>query len=350
MIHNKKKILFITANNPNHPRIKSILNVLVNDIEVKAIKDDRKAKLLNLLTNLNFFDIANTFKYRKLVNDYDIIFIQDMRMLLLSFFAKRRRKIVLYDSLDNMPHLRFYQLTKINSFFKKLSFIRRIVIQLEQYVIAKYCDKVIVNSDALQTYYKKDTSVLYYTSPFENFFTNNDSKNPIASLYLGIFSEEKGAFEILEFIKKYNFRLYIFGSIKNNKILKEVQDNPLIYHKTRIPIEELKNELSRLLEQFFLVGFSLIKPVHYSYKTQEANKDIDYLALGIPIIGNTRKPTYSKLKVGCGILYDKDEDIKDFLELPLLRKRVKQKCLEYYANHYAFSLFKSLLTKELKGL
>jgi glycosyltransferase involved in cell wall biosynthesis len=47
---------------------------------------------------------------------------------------------------------------------------------------------------------------------------------------------------------------------------------------------------------------SVIHPENESYLLQEANKDIDYIALGIPFIGNDRPPTLEKIKRGVGVL------------------------------------------------
>lgn len=97
---------------------------------------------------------------------------------------------------------------------------------------------------------------------------------------------------------------------------------------------DLKTELGNLLKDYFLFGFSLIKAAHYSYAVQEANKDIDYLAMGIPLIGNQRIPTKEKIDAGCGLLIDDPELIQKINHVDTRRKLMKN-CLQYYQTNYA---------------
>ena len=73
--------------------------------------------------------------------------------------------------------------------------------------------------------------------------------------------------------------------------------------------------------------------------SQEANKDIDYLALGIPIIGNHRFPTEEKIYAGCGVFIENESDIKRLISSESMREEISVKCRDYYLTHYSFERF-----------
>jgi len=335
--------------NPLHPRLEYIEKYLIkNGYNVKKYNLKCENRIINKFNwlSLTFFQVPSFFKSIKYLWNYKketkIVYIQDLQYLPIALIAKVFRKKVIYDTLDNNVELNFYHLSNRFVVLKKLTFIKIIVSFLEKILAKYFCDEVLVNSKALVEYFEPiETNLLYYTSPFENNFFNKNQKE-IAFLYLGSFSIDKGALEILNFIKKYNYKLYIFGDTTED-ILSEIVDSSNIVYNSRVSSEELVKALENLYKQYSLIGFSIIHDVHYSYATQEANKDIDYLAMGIPIIANYRKPTKEKIDAGCGVFIDDEVNIKNLLDNKEFYQKVSDNCTEYYNQNYAQNIFEKKL-------
>jgi glycosyltransferase involved in cell wall biosynthesis len=277
------------------------------------------------------------------VKNYDLIFINDLRYLPLSKYAHQLNKTVIYDTIDHNVFLRFYQLEQKIKLVRPFKFpITSLFKSLEKKYAKKYCDEVLVNSDSLYQYFDQKATTLFYSSPFESLSMKNDSTKPSALLYLGIFSREKGAVEIIELQKRTNAQLFIFGDVSEAGLLDAIKNNSSITYTPKVSIETLTIKLQELLNKFYLLGFSLIQPAHYSYEVQEANKDIDYLALGIPLIGNQRLPTKEKIEAGCGIYFN-DSELGKKMNDPSIRKSMSENCIQYYKSRYASNHFNSKL-------
>jgi glycosyltransferase involved in cell wall biosynthesis len=302
--------------------------------------------ILNPLKGMRVIE-RNLFLYNQLKNlsyVFDIIVVYDLLTLFFLFKLLRSWKIaknckVVYEVLDSFPEYYSYKLLKN---FPILSTIFQSSIRLIEFLLSKHiADKVIVNSRALYLRIKKYNSNTFwipYTSPFERLNFYNDPQKPVAFIYLGLFSEEKGAKEILRFARQYpNYPIFVIGDIHYS--ITHFPKNFFIYHK--MSFSQLGELLKKLSEQYFLFGFSLIKAKNKSYAIQEANKDIDYLSLGIPILGNKRPATYEKIKFGAGILLG--EVNRYNLESPILKAELSKKAKKLYNSLYANSRIKKLL-------
>lgn len=346
------RIAFFTPRSvePLHPRLilfqqyfqsKNLTVDFINRSDYSA-----KSSRINWLT-LWFFDLFAMKKCKLLVKDYDLIFVNDLRYLPLSKYARQLNKIVFYDTIDHNVFLRFYQLEQRFKVIRLFKFpITTLFTWIEKKYAKKYCNEVLVNSDSLYQHFGQRTTTLYYSSPFENLTTGNDSTKPPALLYLGVFSKEKGAPDILELQGKTNLQLFIFGDVRDPWLADSIKNNSSISHTPKISAENLKNQLDGLLKKFFLIGFSLIQPAHYSYEVQEANKDIDYLALGIPLIGNRRLPTKEKIEAGCGIFFNDPQLVQKFADQSI-RKSLSRVSRQYYDGRYASKHFYQKLDKVL---
>lgn len=303
---------------------------------------------LNWLT-LWFFDIVAIKKSKASTKDFDLIVINDLRYLPLAKYAYQLNKTVIYDTIDFNVHLRLYQLIRkipVIIIFRKI--LQSLLSKIELFYSSRYTHAITVNSKALFDYFNTKVTILYYSSPFENIGTKNDANLPAALLYLGAFTAEKGAAEVLAIQKRLSVPLFIFGETSSSikELLKGRND---VYFTEKLSIQKLQVELTNLLHNYFLIGFSLIKPVHHSYEVQEANKDIDYLALGVPIIGNRRVPTREKVEVGCGVFYD-DEQLLNKLINHEWRKQSTEACIKLYQQMYSKALFTSKLDQVLVSL
>lgn len=354
---NKKPIGVFTNRslNPLHPRLYSMkLGLEEMGFEVDFITNITKSN--SLLSRINwlslwFFDLYGILRLRKFIGRYDLVFVMDLRLLPLVKIARRRGCKVIYETLDNNVHLRFYQLSNRFSFFKLFKGpIISLMTKIEKHYAFKYCDNIIVNSKALKSYFEDRANLLYYYSPLEEIGKkNNPDQNP-AFLYLGEFSKDKGAEEVLEIQKRYNLPLFIIGNIESNDVVNSIRNDDLISYYSRMDIISMQKLLIEISGKYFLIGTSLIKPVHYSYETQEANKEIDYMSMGIPFIGNHRLPTGEKIMDGCGVFSNDDDGIMGLINNPDVRRKMSDVAFSYYQKHYQSELYNMSLNKIVKEL
>jgi glycosyltransferase involved in cell wall biosynthesis len=300
-------------------------NVTINNITTKKT-------FINKLF-LGFFDITSSFKLIKDVKKYDLVWIEDIKLLPLCIFAKLLGKKVIFEEQDYNPSLLFYFLTKKYSVLKYFKVIVYVVSALEQIIARIFTDKIVVNSKFLKSHFYK-SKLIFYASALEG-ITNNINNKKIGFLYIGCFCKLKGADEILNFMKNHKEPLFIFGEIPELDILKEVKSNNNIYFTERLPGYFLKKLLKVILQDYFLYGFSLTKGVCKNYRTTELSKEADYLALGIPIIGNDRGTTADKIEAGCGMY------LKDFI-IPSqeLKELMSNICKNIYNRKYSSEIFK----------
>jgi len=347
---------------PLHPRLKILEGVLnKHGYSIRKYNFNNNNNIINKMNiiTLNYFDLVAIMKSVKYIIKYsnksDTIYIQDLKYLPIALIAKALSKKVIYETLDNNAELHFYHLSKKYGLIKNFVFIKKVISSIEKKIATKYCNYIIVNSKALLKYFRGgQVKLLYYCSPFENKFYININ-NETALLYLGGFWESKGADIMLNLVEKYKIKLFVFGDINYNEydIVNKLEylssKNKIVYNK-RLPPSKLEKELKILLEKYKLIGLSIIKSVHESYATQEANKEIDYLAMGIPIIGNYRKPTKEKIDAGCGVFYDNDLDVKRLLKNKNFYNKISNKCLKYYNKYYSKKLYERKLLKIIRNV
>jgi glycosyltransferase involved in cell wall biosynthesis len=348
------KVAFFTPRkiNPLHPRLVAFNRYFkLKGIQVDFVNaSNYKPNLISKLNWLSlwFFDFHAIQLCKPSVQKFDIVFVTDLKYLPLAKYAQRLNKIVIYDTIDHNVYLRFYQLeNKIRVIKPFKNIIIPFFKKIEKHYAFKYCHSILVNSRALRAYFNNRANVLFYSSPFEDINHGNHSDYPTALLYLGIFSPEKGAHEIIKIQHRLGIPLFIYGDISSPTLEKEIAKNLDIHHTKKISVEALKAELTKLLSQYYLAGFSLIKPAHHSYEVQEANKDIDYLALGIPLIGNERLTTKEKIEAGCGIFHD-DVRLSEKINTPSTKQSMASTCRTYYYQNYHSKLFDQALDVALE--
>jgi hypothetical protein len=332
--------------NPLHPRLvayRAFFESEKIEYEIHNFSDQtgQEFSIKNWL-NLWFFDWNAVKRCKPLVVRYDVVFVTDMKYLPLVRHANRAGKKVVYETIDHNVYLRFYQLEKrfiIFRPFKKwvTSYFKR----REQEFVNQYCHEVIVNSDALRHYLGKKTTILFYSSPFEKSGVQNSSSKPTALIYLGAFTADKGAWQTISLARQLNLPLHVFGPIADAKIEHACQSLG-IHHTPKVAVPELMHRLKELMSRYFLIGISLIEAAHHSYEVQEANKDIDYMALGIPIIGNSRKPTADKINQGCG-WYSNDIKLDAKISNKQELEQCSMQCVRIYNTHYASQHFNKTL-------
>lgn len=348
------KVGFFTPRSihPLHPRLVSFQTYFrKKGIEIDFI--NASGYKPNLISRINwiclwFFDLYAIKLCKTRIKDFDIVFINDLKYLPLARYARKLNKIVLYDTIDHNVYLRFYQLErkiKIIRFFKRM--IVPVFKKIERNLAFQYCDEILVNSSSLQRYFDNQAHVLFYSSPFEKMKEVNTPTKSVALLYLGIFSPEKGAKEIIDLQKKLNLPLFIYGGVSEPILLDTIKNTDQVNYTSKLSVSDLELALKKLLSEYYLVGFSLIKPAHFSYEVQEANKDIDYLSLGIPLIGNYRLPTKEKIEAGCGFFVDDHQLSKKLNDLKI-KEEVATTCKAYYEQHYAAHIFENQLENIMK--
>ena len=325
-----------------HARLETLVNYFNSrNIEFAFESPSRHNHIFRRVNWLSlwFFDLYGISRLKKRVHNYEIIFINDLVLLPLASYAHKCGKRVIYETLDINVHLRTYGLTKR---FPVLKPFRKQIISVfsrkEKRLSGRYCDQIIVNSRALKNYFESKAILLYYSSPLENLGMNHFKLTP-ALVYFGAITEDKGAWEMIELQKKLDLPLYCFGRVQNKEILAALTESTNVIFKPHKSVDIFVKSLRELLEKHYLIGLSLIKPTNFSYQTQEANKDIDYLALGIPIIGNNRLPTAEKIEAGCGVYIEQDKEIQELISQQESKQSYSENCLKYYQENYSMSHF-----------
>ena len=349
----QKRIMIFTSLTmmPPHPRIVMEKDILSNHFQKVEIicapyvknKVSFIFKVLNYLT-LSFFRWDLIFLYKKQFNNFDVGIIYDLALLPLALFIKKKDKFLVYETIDDNVHLTMYNLAKMSSFFKILKGpIIFLFSKIENILIEYFYYGLIVNSRYLFKLFKvsKKKIINYYASPFENIRLHGIGKKEVALLYLGIFSEEKGALEILELRKKMEVPLLIFGEVK----LEGLVENDLIFLFPRIGIEDLKIKLIEFSKIYKFLGLSLIKSINVSYANQIANKDIDYMCLGIPLIGNCRNTTRELIEAECGVFVDQFDQILLLTKDDKYYDKISSNCCNFYFQNFRHELFKNNLLK-----
>jgi hypothetical protein len=339
-------ILTVHKMKPLHPRIEKEIEILrklgykVDFVSLnKIVENSRISNRFFRGLFFNPFFKNKVLKFLDNFKEYDCYIFYDLHLLDIAYAFKKLnpQKKVIYETIDdNLALYLYYNLKNISNYkfieSKILKHLRNLELKK-----AFELDAIIVNSKGLQKIFQNKAYLLYYLSIFNGNFLNQNPSNPNALIYLGGFSEGKGALESIELSKKFNIPLFIFGDI-SIKIKKIVENNQHIKYFGYLNNKNIFQILNDLVKGYFLFGISLIKPIHNSYKIQIANKEIDYINLGIPIIGNHREPTTELINKGCGIFVEEfdnnliDKNKKKQFYFNTIKYSQEQFSLEKYEN------------------
>jgi len=351
-----KKILILAVHsmNPIHPRIGKEIGVLEkNGYNVECLS--LKNLVTDSITSNRFFRglFQNPFFKKKVLRklesylDYDYFLFYDLHLLNVAYTFKKiyLSKKVLYETIDdNLSLYLYYNFKKIPNY---IAFENKILKYLRKYELTKAIslDATIVNSKGLKSIFNGEAELLYYTSIFAEKTLAQNSSNKNGLLYLGGFDEGKGALETISLSNKYNIPLFIFGNVSDN-IRDMISQSKQITYFGYMNAEEILKELNLLTQKYFLFGVSLIKPIHHSYMIQIANKEIDYLSLGIPILGNEREPTKELIDAGCGLFYN---SFNNNINIEL-KKQLHYNCLNYAKENFSNEIYEKKLLEVLNDL
>lgn len=336
---------------PLHPRLKVYENYFTQRGDtIEFINESPTGKnkgRINWLT-LWFFDLFAINRCKKRLKEYDVIVIGDLRYLLLVRHAKKLGKVVFYETIDHNVDLRIYNLlVKMPFLFPFRGLFRKFFQNIEKN-IAFEANQVIVNSKSLYNYFGSRAVILYYSSPLENNSIINNPLNKSAWLYLGALTKEKGAYSIISLVENCGMPFFFFGQILDSELEIKFKSMPQAIIMNNLSSSELGLSIKNITNQYFLWGISLISSIHYSYEVQEANKDIDYLALGIPIVGNDRFTTKEKIEAGCGLFWNDPSLLRKTHNIEI-KEKLSRAGLEYYSNEYRYELTRLKLDDLLKN-
>lgn len=315
-----KNIGIFTTNSVDkiHPRIEMQVNVLRDaGYNVKVIRSTSKKESffyeIRNLFSLKYFKWGFIASSKSKIDEFEVVHIYDLQLLPLAKKAHQNGKKVVYETLDDNVELHFHALSKKLPF---LSLFKSAILKkykgYEREAAEKYCDQVIVNSKNLLANFDK-ANLIYYASPLEVIkIESYDHTKESAFLYLGKLTESKGAAIYQELIDEHKTKLIFLGKAYDQSA-KKLIENENVISLGNFSSSELMEELSKLIRSYNLIGLSIILPENKSYALQEANKDIDYMAMGMPFIGNERIPTFEKIKVGAGVLYSDKSGVEALL-------------------------------------
>ncbi len=316
----KLRIGIFTTNSVDkiHPRIEMQFNILKDegfDVDIIRAKKNKEGFLFEFLNlfSLKYFKKRSISIFKKRLNEFDIIHIYDFQLLPLAKFAKGQNKKVIYETLDDNVYLHFHALSKRIPF---LNFFKKSIVNhysnFERKIAKRYCDSVIVNSPNLLDNFV-DANLIYYSSNLEGVVTEKySSAKEVRFIYIGKLSEGKGAKEYRSLINDFSIPMVFIGNT-SDQTAEELKNGKNVDYRGSFDSKGLRNELDFLIKKYNLIGLSIIKPENKSYALQEANKDIDYLCMQMPFIGNKRKPTYDKIQKGAGVLHEDQNLISDLI-------------------------------------
>jgi hypothetical protein len=259
------------------------------------------------------WDLVSYFK--KEITSNDTVLIYDFKLLPLVKFSFKKGVKIYYETLDDNPYLYQSEFEKKSVLFKLLrKIILPYLINKEKKALNSKVNKVIVNSPNLLKLKDKNCFLLPYSSPFESIKTSSyDPNKEVCFLYIGKLTLSKGSLEYLQLADKYHLPFVFIGEARDDYSKKWVNSNEKVQYFGHLNSSQLKEKIIELDLKYNLIGLSIIWPNNFSYALQEANKDIDYLCLQIPFVGNERKPTFEKIEAGAGVLYTDDETISNLI-------------------------------------
>lgn len=345
-------IQFFTAfkKTPIHPRLEMQLAWLkTQQIDTRVHFDVSIKKSTYLLNYFCFklfrFELINAYK-RQIESATQVIHIYDLKLLPLAIYAKKKGKKVVYETLDDNVFLHFYELEKQLKLFKLINKpLIWFFVNLEKRLIRTYCDATIVNSPNLLKLSSEDIWLLPYASPFEQAVIQPfDSTKETVFMYVGKLNQTKGARDYRSLMEEFGLKLHFFGEAKDSYSKEWIEKDDNIVSYGNVNSSDLLIGIQKLSQMYNVIGLSIIHPLNKSYALQEANKDIDYMCLGIPFIGNDRKPTYEKIKAGAGVLVTDKQAINDLIVNKAdCYTRIARKQEKLYSDQYSTtSFFKTL--------
>lgn len=346
------KVFTIFKEKPIHPRLEMQMKWWKNNnipFKIYYIQPEKEFyfKVINRLTlKMTRWDLVALFK--KEINPKDTVLIYDYTLLPLVKFAKNKNAKVYFETLDDNPYL-------LQHAYEKKSFIFKIIkpltlnylIKRETFILRTYADKVIVNSTNLLKLKDKNCFFLPYSSPFESHSIGDYNKDlPCCFLYIGKLTIDKGAMEYKNLVEKFNLNFVFAGEAKDDFSKKWIQSLPQKNYLGFLNSTDLLKELNILSKKYNIIGLSIIWPSNKSYAMQEANKDIDYLALKIPFIGNERIPTFEKIKSGAAVYYNDHNAITSLIENKEdLYTKIQINQSNLYFNKYSSTIFNQMMNK-----
>lgn len=318
-----KKVAIFTTNSVEklHPRIEMEKSILEeNGYSVVIVRSTERREgfiweIINLFT-LKYFKWRAIHRFKHQINDCDIAHIYDYQLLPLAKRAFKRGKKVIYETLDDNVHLNYFAVSQKLPFLKLFKgLIIRFASNYERRITEKFCCQVIVNSPNLIEKFNKEKVVyIPYSSPMQGINVQEFSpEKETVFLYLGKLTEGKGARIYKDLIEKHDLKLLFFGKAYDAISKDFIKNDSRVECKGNLTSTELKIELEKIFNLYNPVGLSIILPENESYKWQEANKDIDYIAMGIPFIGNDRPPTLAKIENGAGVLFSDTDSVNELL-------------------------------------
>jgi len=336
--------------NPPHPRIQMEMEILRKHgflptlFHGHSVKPQKLYDKICYFLTLTFFrwDLIRLFKLKEI--EFDVVIIYDFSLLPLTRFYNKKGVRVIYEIIDDNTELIAYHIVKKRAWLAPfIHILKGRLKKMEHNYVDAYCDNMIINSDNLRYIHPAKAVSNYYASPFESISLQNDPQLPPAFIYLGLISSEKGWQEMLELRRKFKIPLFLYGNFSPTELSHTLTLESDVYHQKKLDSNTLALELTALASKFRLIGISLIKSVNESYAFQEANKDIDYLALGIPFVGNNRGSTKEKIEAGVGVFHEDENGILGLIQNPQMYAQKQRNAFALYAQKYARRNFDTVL-------
>lgn len=309
----------------------------------------RRPSRLDRLT-LGAFAVAEPLRLALQRRQFDLLMIQGSPLIGAVAVGRLSSEITIFETLDHWPS--YFCAGAGRRWAARISGLDSIMGAAERAVAGRAADAVVVNSPALQRYFAGRAFLIPYSSPLEGLVeTPGRRGRPLGLLYLGVFSRDKGALEMLALAERLDLPLWIYGEVLEPEVRGALRRRgDAVSIRPRLASGALRAELALLLADRALVGVSLIRAVHHSYASQEANKEIDYLALGLPLIGNHRRPTAEKVQAGAGVFVDDPTLLTRLVADEAVYDQLAGRAARLYRERFSAARFEAAFGRLIGGL
>jgi glycosyltransferase involved in cell wall biosynthesis len=284
--------------------------------------------------------------------DADLYHIHDPELLRIAIKLKRKSKIVIFDSHEDVPNQIFTK-TYIPVFFRKIvsaffkNYERKLSRKLDLIISA-----TPIISDKFIKYGAKSISVCNYPIVDEDFKSDINLKSDL--VYIGGISEERGILNMLDAIEDSNLKLNLAGRFFNAEIEIKAKSH-VAWEKVNWKGFLDNNGVKELLQKSS-VGLVLLKD-YQSYQESLPVKMFEYMHAGIPVIASNF-PMWKDIieKNNCGLCVDPvniaeiKKAIKYLGDNPALAKEMGQNARKMILDNFNWNHEADKLVKAYKNL
>ncbi len=283
-IFHKECVSLQNAGYDTHLTVLGVEDTVKNGVKIVGVKKNYSNRVLRMTASVK--SVIN----RALELDADIYHLHDPELLPYSYLLRRKNKIVVYDSHEDLPRQTMNK--------EYLSPILRPVVawgldQFEKFICSQI-NAVVTATPSIKERFNKfhDYTVNINNYPLLSEFPPNLGQNEARALkrekirsacYIGTIARVRGAKEIVEAIGYTSGRLLLAGSMSEKDLLPNLE-KILGWQKVDNKGLVERQEVAQILESA-MVGLVTLHPAPNHIEALPI-KMFEYLAAGLPIVAS----------------------------------------------------------------